>query len=83
MTPVSPGMDPSQQKMMRYMPQSHGLFFLHYFSYRTRPYWTVSNLITILQNKLTKTQPATAAVAVPAVRRGQAEINYLTHASCR
>lgn len=60
MTPPSPGMDPVQQKMMQYMP----LFFLvllYNYSAGLALYWTVQNLLTILQNKLTKTTPAAAA----------------------
>jgi YidC/Oxa1 family membrane protein insertase len=64
-TPVSPGMDPAQQKMMRYMPLLMVYFFYNYSS-GLALYWTVSNLITILQNKLTKTQPAGTAALVPA-----------------
>ncbi len=62
LTPVSPGMDPSQQKMMRYLPLMMVYFFYNYSS-GLALYWTLSNLISILQNRLTKTQPAVAAVA--------------------
>jgi YidC/Oxa1 family membrane protein insertase len=63
--PPSPGMDPGQQKMMRYMP----LLFVAMF-YRMSSglvlYWTVSNLLSILQTKMTKmtdeTAPKPAAV---------------------
>ncbi len=54
LTPPSPGMDPGQQKIMRYMP----LIFIAVF-YRMASgltlYWTVQNLLTILQTKLTRT----------------------------
>jgi YidC/Oxa1 family membrane protein insertase len=58
-------MDPGQQKMMRYMP----LLFVAMF-YRMSSglvlYWTVSNLLSILQTKMTKmtdeTAPKPAAV---------------------
>jgi YidC/Oxa1 family membrane protein insertase len=53
MNPPTPGMDPAQQKMMRYMP----LMFIFLF-YRTSAgltlYWAVQNLLTILQMKVTK-----------------------------
>jgi YidC/Oxa1 family membrane protein insertase len=56
LTPPSPGMDPSQQKMMRYMP----LLFIAIF-YRMSSglnlYYTVSNLLTIAQTKMTKMGP--------------------------
>jgi YidC/Oxa1 family membrane protein insertase len=58
--PPSPGMDPGQQKMMRYMP----LLFVAMF-YRMSSglvlYWTVSNLLSILQTNITKTTNETAA----------------------
>jgi YidC/Oxa1 family membrane protein insertase len=54
LTPPSPGMDPMQQKMMRYMPLIF-LVFLYNFSAGLTLYWTVQNLLTILQTKLTKT----------------------------
>ena len=65
MTPPSPGMDPAQQKMMRYMPLVLVFFFYNY-SAGLALYWTVSNLLTILQTRLTKTKPAASAVTVPA-----------------
>ena len=56
LTPPSPGMDASQQKMMRYMP----LLFIAIF-YRMSSglnlYYTVSNLLTIAQTKMTKMGP--------------------------
>jgi YidC/Oxa1 family membrane protein insertase len=62
LTPVSPGMDPAQQKMMKYMPLMF-LFILYNFSAGLTLYWTVQNLLSILQTKLTKTnEPAPAAV---------------------
>jgi YidC/Oxa1 family membrane protein insertase len=61
MTPVSPGMDPTQQKIMRYMPLIF-VVFLYRFSAGLTLYWTVQNLLTILQMKLTKTtEPAKPA----------------------
>ncbi|HTH45907.1 MAG TPA: membrane protein insertase YidC [Candidatus Limnocylindria bacterium] len=53
LTPPSPQMDPAQQKMMKYMPVFFTLFLYNYSSGLTL-YWTVQNLITVLQNKLTK-----------------------------
>jgi YidC/Oxa1 family membrane protein insertase len=54
LTPPSPGMDPTQQKVMRYMPLMF-LAFLYNYSAGLTLYWTVQNLLTILQTKLTKT----------------------------
>jgi YidC/Oxa1 family membrane protein insertase len=62
LTPPSPGMDPMQQKIMRYMPLMF-LVILYNFSAGLALYWTVNNLLTILQMKLTKTAPAAAAAA--------------------
>jgi YidC/Oxa1 family membrane protein insertase len=61
LTPPSPGMDPAQQKMMRWMPAIF-ILFLYNFSSGLALYWTVNNLLTILQTKLTKTN--TPAVTV-------------------
>ncbi len=62
-TPQSPGMDPMQQKIMKYMPLMF-LVFLYNFSAGLTLYWTVQNLLTIAQMKLTKAEPAaTQAVA--------------------
>jgi YidC/Oxa1 family membrane protein insertase len=60
LTPPSPGMDQSQQKMMRYMPALF-LVFLYNYSSGMALYMFVSTLLGIVQTKMTKTQPATAA----------------------
>ena len=66
LTPPSPGMDPMQQKMMRYLPLIF-LFMLYNFSAGLTLYWTVQNLLSIAQMKLTKsTEPVTAVPAVAA-----------------
>lgn len=53
LTPPSPGMDPMQQKLMRYMPMIF-MVFLYNFSAGLTLYWTVQNLLTIAQTKLTR-----------------------------
>jgi YidC/Oxa1 family membrane protein insertase len=53
LTPPSPGMDPSQAKIMRYLPLIF-LVILYNYSAGLALYWTVNNLLTILQTKLTK-----------------------------
>ena len=53
LTPPSPGMDPVQQKIMKYMPMMF-MVFLYNFSAGLTLYWTVQNLLTIAQMKLTK-----------------------------
>jgi len=71
LTPPSPGMDPVQQKMMRYLPLMF-LFMLYNFSSGLTLYWTVQNLLSILQTKLTRAAgpatpagPATSPVLTP------------------
>lgn len=64
-TPQSPSMDPMQQKIMKYMPLIF-LVFLYNFSAGLTLYWTVQNLLTIVQMKLTKAEPAAVStVAKP------------------
>jgi YidC/Oxa1 family membrane protein insertase len=58
MTPPSPGMDPAQQKIMKYMPLMF-VFILYNFSAGLALYWTVQNLLSIVQMKLTKNEPIT------------------------
>lgn len=65
LTPASPGMDPTQQKMMRYMPLIF-LLFLYNYSSGLALYWTVNNMLTILQTKMTKNLGVTPAPAGPA-----------------
>ncbi|MDB6068209.1 MAG: Membrane protein insertase YidC [Pedosphaera sp.] len=65
MTPPSPSMDPGQQKIMKYMPLLM-VYFLYNYPSGLALYWTVSNLLTILQTRLTKTNPDAAAVVAKA-----------------
>jgi YidC/Oxa1 family membrane protein insertase len=53
MTPPAPGMDPAQAKIMRYMPLMFMLFLYNYSAGLTL-YWTVQNVLTIIQTKLTR-----------------------------
>ena len=53
MTPVSPTADPTQQKIMKYMPLMF-IVILYNFSAGLTLYWTVQNMLSILQTKLTK-----------------------------
>ncbi|MDA7680576.1 membrane protein insertase YidC [Verrucomicrobia bacterium] len=62
MTPPSPGMDPAQQKIMKYMPLMF-VFILYNFSAGLALYWTVQNLLSIAQMKLTKNEPITTTVS--------------------
>ena len=66
--PPSPGMDPVQQKIMRYMPLMLMVFFYNY-SAGLSLYWTVGNLLSIAQMKLTKANdPKTQIGAAPPPR---------------
>jgi YidC/Oxa1 family membrane protein insertase len=70
LTPPSPGMDPAQQKMMRYMPALF-LVFLYNYSSGMALYMFVSTLLGIIQTKLTKTNPvpATTPALTPASKK--------------
>jgi YidC/Oxa1 family membrane protein insertase len=70
LTPPSPQMDPAQQKMMKYMPVLFVLFFYNNSSGLTL-YWTVQNLITVLQTKLTKMNDAKATKGLTAAGGGK------------
>ncbi len=65
LTPPSPGMDPGQQKMMRFMPAIF-LVWLYFYSSGMALYMFVSTLLGIIQTKMTKTALAPAA-ATPAL----------------
>ena len=56
LTPPSPGMDPAQAKIMRYMPLMF-MVFLYNFSAGLTLYWTVQNILSIVQTKLIRTLP--------------------------
>jgi len=66
LTPPSPGMDPAQAKMMRYMPLMF-LVFLYNFSAGLTLYWTVNNLLSVVQTLLTRTKPEPVPVRGPAL----------------
>ncbi|MDP7011049.1 MAG: membrane protein insertase YidC [Verrucomicrobiota bacterium] len=54
--PPSPGMDPTQQAMMKYMPLMF-VFFFYSASSGLCLYWTASNILGIVQTKMTKIEP--------------------------
>ncbi len=64
--PPSPGMDPAQAKIMRYMPLMF-LVFLYNYSSGLALYWTVNNVLTIVQTKLTKMNQAPVSPAAVSV----------------
>ena len=53
MTPASPTADANTQKIMKYMPLMF-IVILYNFSAGLTLYWTVQNMLSILQTKLTK-----------------------------
>ncbi len=53
LTPTAPGADPAQQKMMKFMPFMF-FFFLYNMASGLTLYWTVQNLLGVVQTKLTK-----------------------------
>jgi YidC/Oxa1 family membrane protein insertase len=62
MTPLSPGMDPMQQKMMKYMPLVFVVVLYNYSAALTL-YSTTQNVLTIVQTKVTRAkEPAKPAV---------------------
>ncbi|HWD19062.1 MAG TPA: membrane protein insertase YidC [Verrucomicrobiae bacterium] len=68
MTPPSPGMDPGQQKIMKFMPLMFLVFFYRMSAGLTL-YWTVSNLLSILQMKTTRTAPDDVPALAPARKK--------------
>jgi len=67
--PASPGMDPAQQKIMKFMPLMF-IALLYRMSAGLTLYWTVQNLLSILQTKITKTnEPPATAPAPGAVKK--------------
>lgn len=63
-TPMAPGMDPTQQKLMRWMPLMF-LAILYNFSSGLALYMTINNLLTILQTKMMKRNAPVVATAAP------------------
>lgn len=63
-TPMSPTMDATQQKLMRWMPLFF-LVFLYNFSSGLALYMTVNNLLTIFQTWVMKRNQPASAVAAP------------------
>ncbi|HEY3864186.1 MAG TPA: membrane protein insertase YidC [Verrucomicrobiae bacterium] len=59
--PPSPGMDPGQQKMMRWLPVMMIAIF-YKMSAGLVLYWTVSNVLSILQMKVTRTASKAASI---------------------
>ena len=56
MMPVSPAADPMQQKIFKFLPFIF-LIFLYNFSSGLVLYWTVQNILTIIQQKIINSRP--------------------------
>lgn len=77
MMPVSPTADPMQQKIFKFLPFIF-LIFLYNFSSGLVLYWTVQNILTIVQQKIINSRPdeplkplaATTAAAKPKGKGG-------------
>lgn len=72
MMPVSPTADPMQQKIFKFLPFVF-LIFLYNFSSGLVLYWTMQNILTIIQQKITNAMPdepfqPAAATAAPAAK---------------
>lgn len=75
MMPTSPTADPTQQKIFKFLPFIF-LIFLYNFSSGLVLYWTVQNILTIVQQKMINSRPdeplkPLTAVAAPAGPKGQ------------
>jgi YidC/Oxa1 family membrane protein insertase len=66
LTPPSPGMDPGQQKMMRFMPVLFIAMFYRMSAGLTL-YWAVSNFLSIAQTLMTRTVAGPVPASAPAV----------------
>jgi YidC/Oxa1 family membrane protein insertase len=76
MMPVSPTADPAQQKIFKFLPFVF-LIFLYNFASGLVVYWTMQNILTIVQQKIINSRPdeplkpvAAAAVAKPKSKGG-------------
>lgn len=65
MMPVSPTADPMQQKIFKFLPFIF-LVFLYNFSSGLVLYWTVQNILTIVQQKIINSRPDEALKPLPA-----------------
>ena len=61
-------MDPAQQKIMKYLPLIF-LFILYNYSAGLTLYWTVQNLLSIAQMKLTRATEEKKSATVAAATR--------------
>jgi membrane protein insertase Oxa1/YidC/SpoIIIJ len=66
-------MDPAQQKVMKYLPMIF-MFILYNFAAALTLYWTVQNLLTVLQTKITKSGDQKKDGKKKAAKTGKAAI---------
>ena len=71
MMPVSPTADPMQQKIFKFLPFVF-LIFLYTFSAGLVLYWTVQNILTIVQQKITNLQMDKESDLTPVVKHPNA-----------
>lgn len=69
MMPVSPTADPAQQKIFKFLPFVF-LIFLYNFSSGLVLYWTVQNILTIVQQKITNAMPDEPVPATASAKAG-------------
>lgn len=69
MMPTSPTADPAQQKIFKFLPFVF-LIFLYNFSSGLVLYWTVQNILTIVQQKIINSQPDEPLKPLPAAVAG-------------
>lgn len=72
MMPVSPTADPMQQKIFKFLPFIF-LIFLYNFSSGLVLYWTVQNILTIIQQKIINSRPDEPLKPVAAAPVAQAK----------
>ena len=65
MMPVNPAADATQQKIFKFLPVVF-LLFLYNFSSGLVLYWTVQNILTIIQQKITNSRPDEPLTPLPA-----------------
>ena len=73
MMPVSPTADPMQQKIFKFLPFVF-LIFLYNFASGLVVYWTMQNILTIVQQKIINSrpdEPPKPAAATPAKPKGK------------
>lgn len=75
MMPVSPTADPAQQKIFKFLPFVF-LIFLYNFASGLVLYWTVQNILTIIQQKITNAMPDEPAPAASAAVPEKGKVSH-------